>query len=366
MRLTPGRLVAGAVALALLSGITGGLLGAAASGPDGDGRPAAAAAPAGTACDVTAVAGVVFPSLVTVNVRRGATGGLGSGSVLDRDGNILTNDHVIAPAFTAPAPGTGAVAAGTITVDFARGAAEVPATVVGRDPATDLAVLRVDPAAATLTPIATGDSSALVVGQPVVAAGSPLGLNSTITAGVVSALNRWIDVGQGDEPAALVNAVQTDAAVNQGNSGGPLTDCAGRQIGVNSAGAQPPEGGGGSIGLNFAIPIDFARSVAQQIIEAGRATHPVIGVMSVTVTDEIARATGLPRGALVEQVVPGFGAARGGLRPGDVITQVAGTAVNSTDQMLVAIRTHKPGDTVDLRFSRGGAAQSARVPVTEP
>ncbi|MFF5085164.1 S1C family serine protease [Actinoplanes sp. NPDC000266] len=360
MRLTPGRLVAGAVALALLSGITGGLLGAAASGSDGDGRPAAAAATSGTACDVTQVAATVFPSLVTINVRRGATGGLGSGSVLDRDGNILTNDHVIAPAFAA-----GTTPA-TITVDFARGASEVPATVVGRDPATDLAVLRVDPAAATLTPIAIGDSSALVVGQPVVAAGSPLGLNSTITAGVVSALNRWIDVGQGAEPAALVNAVQTDAAVNQGNSGGPLTDCAGRQVGVNSAGAQPPEGGGGSIGLNFAIPIDFAVSVAEQLITDKRATHPVIGVMSVSVTDEIARATGLPRGALVEQVVPGFGAARGGLRAGDVITQVGGTAVNGTDQMLVAIRTHKPGDTVDVRFSRAGAAQNAQVPVTEP
>ncbi|MFG1990207.1 S1C family serine protease [Actinoplanes sp. NPDC048988] len=359
MRLTPGRLVAGAVALALLSGITGGLLGAAASGSDGDGRPAAAAAGV-TGCDVTQVAATVFPSLVTVNVRRGATGGLGSGSVLDRDGNILTNDHVIAPAF-----GAGTTPA-TITVDFARGASEVPATVVGRDPATDLAVLRVDPAAATLTPIAIGDSSAVVVGQPVVAAGSPLGLNSTITAGVVSALNRWIDVGQGAEPAALVNAVQTDAAVNQGNSGGPLTDCAGRQVGVNSAGAQPPEGGGGSIGLNFAIPIDFAVSVAEQLIAGKKATHPVIGVMSVSVTDEIARATGLPRGALVEQVVPGFGAARAGLRTGDVITQIGGTAVNGTDQMLVAIRTHKPGDTVDVRFSRGGAAQNAQVPVTEP
>ncbi|SNY28068.1 S1C family serine protease [Paractinoplanes atraurantiacus] len=360
MRLTPGRLVAGAVALALLSGITGGLLGAAVSGSGGDGRPAAAAATGGTACDVTQVAATVFPSLVTINVRRGATGGLGSGSVLDRDGNILTNDHVIAPAF-----GAGTTPA-TITVDFARGASEVPATVVGRDPATDLAVLRVDPAAATLTPIAIGDSSALVVGQPVVAAGSPLGLNSTITAGVVSALNRWIDVGDGAEPAALVNAVQTDAAVNQGNSGGPLTDCAGRQVGVNSAGAQPPEGGGGSIGLNFAIPIDFALSVAEQLIGDKKATHPVIGVMSVSVTDEIARSTGLPRGALVEQVVPGFGAARAGMRPGDVITQVGGTAVNGTDQMLVAIRTHKPGDTVDVRFSRGGSAQTAQVPVTEP
>jgi putative serine protease PepD len=355
MQLTPGRLVAGAVALALLSGVTGGLLGAVISDSGDDSRPIAAAATAGTACDVTAVAAVVFPSLVTINVRQGAASGLGSGSVWDRDGNILTNDHVIAPG-----------AGGTLTVDFARGPAGVPATVVGRDPATDLAVIRVDPAAAPLSPIAVGDSSALVVGQPVVAAGSPLGLNSTITAGVVSALNRYIDVGPGDAPAALVNAVQTDAAVNQGNSGGPLTDCSGRQVAVNSAGAQPPEGGGGSIGLNFAIPAGFAASVAQQLIRNGRATHPIIGVLTVTVTDEMAGATGLPRGALVERVLPGLGAARAGLRPGDVITAVGGKAVDSADQMLVAVRAQSPGSTVAVAYRRGGATSTAQVPVTEP
>jgi putative serine protease PepD len=274
--------------------------------------------------------------------------------VLDENGNILTNDHVIAPAI-----------GGTVTVDFARGPAQVPATVVGRDPATDLAVLRVRPDAAKLIPIALGESAQLVVGQPVVAAGSPLGLNGTITAGVVSALSRYVDVGQGGKPATLVNGVQTDAAVNPGNSGGPLTDCSGRQVAVNTAGAQTPDGGGGSIGLNFAIPIDFARSIARQLIQSGRATHPVVGLLTVTVTDEMSRSTGLPRGALVDQVLPGLGAARAGLRDHDVVTGVAGTAVNSTDQMLVAVRQHRAGDTVALEYQRNGSSHRADVTVTE-
>jgi putative serine protease PepD len=303
---------------------------------------------------VTKVAAKVFPSLVTVAVRRGSVGGSGSGSVLDAEGDILTNDHVIAPAI-----------GGTITVDFARGLTQVPATVVGRDPSTDLAVLRVRPAAAALNPIGVGDSSALVIGQPVVAAGSPLGLNSTITAGVVSALSRYVSIGKDDSPGTLVNGVQTDASINPGNSGGPLVDCSGRQIGVNTAGAQTPDGGGGSIGLNFAIPMDFAQSIAQQIIRTGHATHPVVGLLTVTVTDEMAAATGLPRGALVEEVLPGLGAARAGLRVNDVVTKVGDTAVNSTDQMLVAVRSHKSGDTVALEFSRNGSPSRAMVVVTE-
>ncbi|MCY1139758.1 trypsin-like peptidase domain-containing protein [Actinoplanes sp. Pm04-4] len=350
MRTQTRTLIAGAVALCLASGIVGGLLGA--WWAPGD-QPAAVAQTA-TGCDVTDVAGRVFPSLVTIQVAGAEGSGLGSGSVLDREGNILTNDHVI----------SSAAAGGRITVDFARGAAGVPATVVGRDPSTDLAVLRVAPGGATLTPIAAGDSSALVIGQPVVAAGSPLGLSSTITAGVVSALNRYVDVGQGGQPSALVNAVQTDAAINPGNSGGPLVDCSGRQVGVNSAGAQVPGGGGGSIGLNFAIPMDFARSVAAQLISTGKVTHPSIGVLAVTVTDEMARATGLPRGALIDQALPGMGAARAGLREGDVLIDVGGKPVDSVDEMLVAVRAHSPGQSVQVTYVRDGKKQSAPIPVS--
>lgn len=341
--------VAGAVVLAVVSGVIGGFLGA--RWGSNSGGTVAATAPA--SCDVSGVSARVFPSLVTINVRGAAGAGIGSGSVLDRQGNILTNDHVIAAAATG----------GTITVDFARGARQATATIVGRDPATDLAVLRVAPANVSLTPIAVGDSAKLVIGQPVVAAGSPLGLNSTITSGVVSALSRYVDVGQGSQPSTLVNAVQTDAAINPGNSGGPLTDCSGRQVGVNSAGAQVPGGAGGSIGLNFAIPMDFAVSVADQLIQTGRATHPSIGVLGITVTAEMAAATGLPRGALIEQVVPGFGAARAGIREGDVITKIGGTGVNSVDQMLLAIRARNPGETVQVGYSRDGSIASAEVAV---
>ncbi|GAA4465003.1 S1C family serine protease [Phytohabitans houttuyneae] len=352
MHFTTRRLVVGAVALAVLSATLGGLVGAGLrSDPD---TAAERPASSGAGCDVAEVSAAVLPSLVTIHVRGPAGSGNGSGSVLDQQGNILTNDHVIAQA----------VPGGTVTVDFARGYTQVAAAIVGRDPATDLAVVRAQPPGGGLVPIALGDSAALIVGQPVVAAGSPLGLSGTITAGVVSALNRYVDVGEGARPATLVNTVQTDAAINPGNSGGPLTDCAGRQIAVNTAGAQVPGGGGGSIGLNFAIPITFANAVADELIENGRATHPTIGVLAVTVTDEMASATGLPRGARVEQVLPGLGAAAARIQAGDVITRIGDAAVNSVDQMQVAIRSHNPGDTVPVSYTRGGAAQTANVAVT--
>ncbi len=280
--------------------------------------------------------------------------------MLDRDGNILTNNHVIEPA----------ASGGIVTVDFARGQSQVPARIVGRDPATDLAVVRARSTSGSLTPITVGDSAALVVGEPVVAAGSPLGLTSTITSGIVGALSRYVSVGQGDQPSVLVNAIQTDAAINPGNSGGPLTDCSGSQVGVNSAGAQVPAAGGvlagGSIGLNFAIPIDFARSVASQIIETGVVTHQTIGVLGVTVTDELAKSTGLPRGALVEQVIPDLGASNAGIAPGDVITRVAQTAVNSVDQLIVAVRRQRIGDAITVTYVRDGTARTVNVSVTQP
>jgi putative serine protease PepD len=345
-----GRVAVAAVVLVLVAGGIGGLVGALVRSNPGGSRGVTVE----TVCDVTAVAGRVLPSLVTINVRGAGGAGTGSGSVLDRAGDLLTNDHVI----------EAAAGAGSITVDFARGGGRMAATIVGRDPATDLAVIRVVPESVTLTPITVGESAGLVVGQPVVAAGSPLGLSGTITSGTVSALNRYIDVGQGGEPATLVNAIQTDAAINPGNSGGPLTDCDGRQVGVSSAGAQVPGAdGGGSIGLNFAIPMDFARSVATQLITTGRATHPVIGVLAVTVTAEMAAATGLPRGALVEQVVPGLGADQAGLRPGDVITRIGEAEVNSVDEMLVAVRRHRPGDTVRVGYVRNGSRNAVSVAV---
>lgn len=341
-------LVASGALLALIAGVVGGVIGAAlhSSGSTASGG-----------CDVTRVTSSILPSLATINVRTASGGGNGSGSVIDQQGDILTNSHVLAP------PGTPSA----ITVDFARGGSNVRAEVVGRDTLTDLAVIRVQGYRGPLHPIAKGDSSDLVIGQPVIAAGSPLGLQSTVTSGIVSALSRYVNVGGGDQAALLLNALQTDASINPGNSGGPLTNCSGQQIGVNTAGAQVPSASGatgGSIGLNFAIPIDFARSVAGELIKNGVATHPQIGVLAVTVTAEMAKTTGRPRGALVEQVIPGLGAAQAGLQEDDVITGIGDHTVNSVDGMLVAVRGYQVGQTVRVRFVRNGDTRSAQVRVS--
>lgn len=344
-------LAAAGVILALVAGGVGGFIGASFHSTSTNGSTAT-----GT-CDVTNVTSSILPSLVTINVQTPSGGGNGSGSVIDQQGDILTNSHVLAP------PGTP----NAITVDFARGESGVQAQVVGRDPLTDLAVIRVQGHQGSVQPIAEGDSANLEVGQPVIAAGSPLGLESTVTSGIVSALSRYVDVGAGDQAALLVNAVQTDASINPGNSGGPLTNCSGKQIGVNTAGAQVPSAtpsGGGSIGLNFAIPIDFARSVADELIKNGVATHPQIGVLAVTVTEEMAKTTDRPRGALVEQVIPGFGAAQAGLRMGDVITGIGDRSVNSVDQMLVEVRGYQVGQTVKVTYVRDGETNSAQVRVS--
>jgi putative serine protease PepD len=341
------------VILALIAGAVGGFIGAALHPSNTNGTSGSTA---GT-CDVTSLTSKILPSLVTINVQTPSGGGNGSGSVIDSQGDILTNSHVLAPTGTPNA----------ITVDFARGTSGVPAQVVGRDTATDLAVIRVQGYQGSLQPIAEGDSADLEVGQPVIAAGSPLGLESTVTSGIISALSRYVNVGAGDQAGLLVNAVQTDASINPGNSGGPLTNCSGQQIGVNTAGAQVPSAtpaSGGSIGLNFAIPIDFARSVADELIKNGVATHSNIGVLAVTVTEEISKTTGHPRGALIDQLIPGLGAAQAGLQAGDVITGIGDKSVNSVDQMLVEVRGYQAGQTVKVTFVRNGETKSAQVRVT--
>ncbi len=346
----PWVLAASGVILALIAGGIGGFIGAAFHS-SGSGNSSA-----GT-CDITSVTAEILPSLATIHVQTPAGAGNGSGSVLDKQGDILTNSHVLAPNGTP----------NVITVDLARGGSGVPAQVVGRDALTDLAVIRAQGYQGSLRPIAEGDSADLQIGEPVIAAGSPLGLESTVTSGIVSALSRYVNVGAGDQAGLLVNAVQTDASINPGNSGGPLTNCSGQQIGVNTAGAQVPSAtpaGGGSIGLNFAIPIDFARSVADELIKNGVATHPQIGVLAVTVTAEMAKTTGLPRGALVDEVIPGLGAAQAGIKAGDVITGIGERTVNSVDQMLVEVRRHQAGQTVKVTFVRDGETRSAQVRVT--
>jgi len=342
------RLAAGVVAVALLAGLAGGAIGAQLRG----GSPATAAASG--SCDATVTSSAVLPSLVQVNVTAGGGGGQGSGSVVDASGVILTNDHVI----------DAAVGGGTITVDLARGQSGVPATIVGHDALTDIAVLRVQ--AGGLTAISVGRSADLLVGQPVVALGSPLGLTSTVTAGIVSALDRPVTMGSAAAPTILVGAVQTDASVNPGNSGGPLVDCAGRQVGVNSAGASPSlTGRGASAGLNFAIPMDFAMAEVRQILATGSVTHAAIGIVGTSVTAEVAKNTGLPRGVQVQRVVPGGPAASAGVQVGDVITAVGSTPVPTFSDYLAAIQSLAVGDTAHLAVWRLGQTISFSVPVVD-
>ena len=221
---------------------------------------------------VAQIAKKLLPSVVTLNVSGSTESGTGSGVIIRADGYILTNNHVVEVAANG----------GTITADFYNGKQKVPARIVGRDPKTDLAVVRVD---GTNLPAATlGQSSSLVVGDPVVALGAPLGLSSTVTSGIVSALDRNVDVPDesgGSSGGLLIGAIQTDAAINPGNSGGPLVDDKAQVIGINSAIAAAPGNTGstgGNIGVGFAIPIDYARSIADEIIRTGHATHPYVGV----------------------------------------------------------------------------------------
>ncbi|MFD6137669.1 S1C family serine protease, partial [Isoptericola sp. NPDC060257] len=288
-RRRPG--AAAVVVLALVAGAVGGFAGDRVSDALDDGRPADAALPTsggrdadeGTAAgasagadrpdgSVAALAADVLPSVVSIQVQGASGASSGSGFVLREDGYILTNNHVVAPA---------AASGGSAVVVFADGRKR-DAEVVGRTADYDLAVVKVD--ADGLEPLVLGDSDAVVVGDPVLAVGAPLGLDSTVTTGIVSALHRPVQAGDetgGGAATAFIDAIQTDAAINPGNSGGPLIDSSGEVVGINSAIAQPPGAmsATGSIGLGFAIPASQARHTAEQLIESGHATYPVIGAL---------------------------------------------------------------------------------------
>ncbi len=302
----------------------------------------------------TSVAGIsarVLRSVVSIDVDSGTTGGTGSGVVLRSDGYVLTNNHVVAEG-------------GTLTVSFTdESQTDRPARVVGTDPETDLAVIKVI-GGPPLVPATLGSSSDLVVGDPVIAIGSPLGLAGTVTTGIISALNRTVPVpsgAAGKQAEPLFNAIQTDAAINPGNSGGALVDASGRVIGINSAIATLGSSGtgdqSGSIGVGFAIPVDEARSIAEQLIRTGKATHPSINVLARTVgADGVG-----PRGARLISVTRGGAAEKAGLRPGDVVTEIDGEPVHSVDQLVVALREHKVGELVTVTYLRSGATGSAKV-----
>jgi putative serine protease PepD len=318
------------------------------------------AAGSAATCTVTTVAHDVLPSVVTISASGAAGGGTGSGEVIKSDGYILTNNHVISPAANG----------GKVEVTFASGTT-VPATIVGRDILTDLAVLKVKPPFG-LKAIAMGSSDSVQVGQPVVVLGAPLGLSGTVTSGIVSALDRTVEVpAENDSSALLVSAVQTDAAINPGNSGGALVNCSGALIGIPTAGATVPsstgESSGGSIGLGFAIPVDLGKTISNEIISTGRVTHAFFGVQTVPIPQATAAEAGISEGLFVAGVVADGPAAKAGLRQGDVITKVDGNAATSNVQLQELTLTKSPGDKVTIDYVRDGKAGTATVTLgTQP
>jgi putative serine protease PepD len=342
--------------LALVLGVLGGLVGGAAYQElqDEPGTVSGGLADVDTISEpplepdngsIAAVAQQMLPSTVQIIAEYdGKEGGAtGSGFVLDRQGHVITNNHVVADA---------ASDKGVIEVVDQDGN-RYDATIVGRSPVYDLAVLFV-PDARGLSPAALGSSRKLVVGEGVVAIGSPLGLSSTVTAGIVSALHRPVTTGDSSNDSSYINAVQTDAAINPGNSGGPLVNLRAQVVGVNSAIATTGGsigGESGNIGVGFAIPIEQVKITADQILRDGEARYPVIGAKVKTGESD-------GKGAEVDSIVPDTPADTGGLEKGDVITEVDGARVTDGIALIVAIRTHQPGETVTFTVLRGGKERS--------
>ncbi|MGV9938207.1 trypsin-like peptidase domain-containing protein [Streptomyces sp. NPDC003401] len=348
-------LIGGALLLALVSGGVGGGVGAYLERNGGMGVVELPQAPveAGDR-DADGVAGIAaraLPGVVTLHVSGSGASGTGTGFVLDTRGHILTNSHVVDPA------GSG----GGITVVF-NGGQTAEAEVVGKDSGYDLAVVRVT-GVRGLRPLPLGNSDSVRVGDPVVAIGAPFDLEGTVTAGIISARERPITAGGGNGDASdvsYVDALQTDAPINPGNSGGPLLDTQGRVIGINSAIRSAADGAGsdgaqaGSIGLGFAIPVNQGKRVAEELINTGRATHPVIGVtLDMDYPGDGAR-VGTEDSGGSDPVTDGGPGDRAGIRPGDVITAVDGRRVHSGEELIVKTRAHRPGDRLELTVERDG------------
>lgn len=286
--------------------------------------------PAGS---IAALAAALTPSVVAIEVEGWNGSGTGSGFVIRPDGYILTNHHVVDGGTLS-----------RITVVFADGS-EAAGKVVGSSSEYDLAVVKVEKTG--LPTVTLGNSDGVVVGDPVIAIGSPLGLQSTVTSGIVSALNRPVTAGD-SRSTSYINAIQTDAAINPGNSGGPLIDARGAVIGVNSAIATLGTafgGDSGSIGLGFAIPINQAKRIAEEIIRTGTSRVPVMGIL----LDMSYRGDG----ARISTVQPGTGADEAGLKSGDIITEVEGRAVGDATELIVAIRSHEPGERLQIVLRSG-------------
>lgn len=298
-----------------------------------------------------AVAAKVVPSVVNITIyetvidpftgqtRRQEVGN-GSGVIIREDGYILTNNHVIE---------------GADEIMVAAQVERLPATVVGTDPSSDLAVIKIE--GSGYPAIEIGDSSKLRVGQYVMAIGSPFGLERTVTAGIVSALNRSSTAQSAFDITTYTNLIQTDAAINPGNSGGALVDAKGRLVGINTL-IKSPSGAFGvpqSAGIGFAIPVNFAMDIARQLIDNGRAVHPYLGVSTDTLSEELAERFGLPvkSGAIIQFVQPGSPAERAGLERGDIIVRIGEREVRSVEDVFAAVREHRIGERIVIRIVRG-------------
>jgi putative serine protease PepD len=343
-----------AIVLALVVGITAGVFGASSTGSLFGYSTRLVKSSSTIERPANSVAGIakrVLPSVVSIEAKDSDGGATGSGFVISSDGYILTNNHVIASSVTS---------GGAITVRLQDGSA-YDATVVGRDASYDLAVLRISNR--TLTALQFGDSEKVAVGDSVLAIGSPLGLQGTVTLGIISAKDRAVTAGESAASNSFINALQTDAAINPGNSGGPLVDATGAVIGVNSAIATLGTSFGsqtGSIGLGFAIPINQARKTAEQLIKNGKATYPIIGVsVDMTVSG---------KGALISSkataILAGGPAAKGGLKPGDLITEFDGRVITGPEELIVAVRSKDVGDAIELTYIRAGKSYQVTLILT--
>jgi putative serine protease PepD len=357
-------LIFGGAGVGIGAAIDGGSGGGSDAGLTVSGEPVSSSA-GSSPRSFAAIAAKVLPSVVSINVRGSNESDTGSGVIVRSDGYVLTNNHVVAAA----------AGGGSVSVVFNDGST-ASARIVGTDQEDDLAVIKVDKSglpAATL-----GSSSAVRVGDAVLAVGSPLGLSGTVTAGIVSALNRPVDTTQDQQQqqtdpfgfsqqqqpttTTVINAIQTDAAINPGNSGGPLLDSAGKVIGINSAIASTGSVGGqsGNIGVGFAIPIDQARIIASELIKNGKASHPLMGVVLADVTDsngnELAR---------VQSVTSGGPADKAGIEVGDVIVAIGGQRTAGADAVIAATRSHLPGEHVSVTVQRNGSEHTVTVTLVD-
>ncbi|MCX7444320.1 trypsin-like peptidase domain-containing protein [Corynebacterium sp. P7003] len=309
-------------------------------------EPAAHRTSLPAAGSVEEVAASVLPAVVSIEVTGPLKAGEGSGSIISDDGMILTNNHVVT--------GVGEPAEIRVILNDDR---SYLADIVATDAQTDIAVIKLRDAR-DLPVMTFGNSDDLTVGEQVVAVGSPLGLSATVTTGIVSALDRPVRAGGDRGESSLIDAIQTDAAINPGNSGGPLVNMEGQLIGMNSVIASTASGEAGSIGLGFAIPVNQARRIAQQLIDTGEVTHPLLGVLLAPKSRY--------RGGLVESLTPGGPAENAGIRPGELVVKVDDRVIDSNDALIAAIRSHEFGETVTLKVAdpENGTARDMDVTLT--